>query len=94
MEKLLGRNMGEVIGCVVGIALAVVAIVLTAMDLASQTNGLMIAMDIIMIISSAIQILAVAAGWIVALSAMATGGTRKSPKLILNPSVIADNRTQ
>ncbi|KAI9150587.1 hypothetical protein HJFPF1_10362 [Paramyrothecium foliicola] len=74
-ERLWGRNMGELLGTVAGLALAAVSIVMTAIDLANQHDPLLIGMDVIMIISSVIQILAVAAGWIAVAGAAAAEGT-------------------
>ncbi len=58
------------------IVMSVVIIVMTAIDLAKQTNSLMIASDVFFIVSATIQILAIAAGWIsVALVYLIAGGT-------------------
>ncbi|KAH7078575.1 hypothetical protein FB567DRAFT_607847 [Paraphoma chrysanthemicola] len=75
VERILGRNMGEVIGTIAGLALAAVSIVMTAIDLADQKDDALIAMDVMMVISSVIQILGVVAGWIAVAGAAAAEGT-------------------
>lgn len=51
-----------------------VAIVLAGIDIArNKGDDLLVAMDIIMLISSVIQILAVAAGWVMILGGLTTG---------------------
>ncbi|CZR47321.1 uncharacterized protein FPRO_08695 [Fusarium proliferatum ET1] len=72
VERVIGRNVGEVIGTVAGLALAAASIYSSIIDLERQGVPALRAMDILMIISSAIQILAVAAGMV---AAFTTGTT-------------------
>ncbi|RKL46663.1 hypothetical protein BFJ70_g3148 [Fusarium oxysporum] len=74
VERMMGRNMGEIIGTVAGLAMAAASIVMAAIDLGDQKEELLITMDIIMITSSVIQILAVVAGWITVAGAAAESG--------------------
>lgn len=92
VERMMGRNMGEIIGTVAGyvgetcnidhklitpisLAMAAASIVMAAIDLGDQKEELLITMDIIMITSSVIQILAVVAGWITVAGAAAESGS-------------------
>lgn len=46
--------------------LAAVCLYMSAMSLAKETNPLLITVDVLMILSSTVQILAFAAGWAIA----------------------------
>ncbi|KAK6341139.1 hypothetical protein TWF696_008226 [Orbilia brochopaga] len=63
--KMFGRNAGEFLANCVGAVLAGVCLVLSATDVANATDPLQKAMDSMMIISSSLQLLAIAASWIV-----------------------------
>ncbi|KAK4182656.1 hypothetical protein QBC35DRAFT_147519 [Podospora australis] len=64
MSKIFGRNLGEAMAGVIGLVLGIVSIVLIAIDMDTKKDGLLQAMDIIMLISAGLQVLAVVAGWI------------------------------
>ncbi|KAF3258944.1 hypothetical protein TWF192_011078 [Orbilia oligospora] len=63
-NKIFGRNAGEFLANFVGVILAGICLVLSAMDAAKSTDPLQKAMDIVMAISSGLQILAIATGWL------------------------------
>ncbi|KAJ6263322.1 hypothetical protein Dda_1885 [Drechslerella dactyloides] len=63
--KMFGRNAGEFLTNCVGAVLAGVCLVLSALDIANTNDPLQKAMDAMMIISSSLQLLAIAAGWVV-----------------------------
>ncbi|KAK8061149.1 hypothetical protein PG997_015370 [Apiospora hydei] len=60
------------------LVLGIVTIVLIAMDMDTKKDGLLQAMDIIMLISSSLQVLAVVAGWVLA-AATAAGADFRDP---------------
>lgn len=59
------------------IVLAIVNIVLASISLASKTNFLMVMVDVLMLISSTIQILTFLAEWVIMLATIAVEGIRK-----------------
>ncbi|KAK4661637.1 uncharacterized protein QC763_0105070 [Podospora pseudopauciseta] len=65
-EKIFGRNVGEFMGAVLGVVLGIVSIVLILIELDSNKDGLLQAMDWIMFTSSVIQVAGIILGWVAA----------------------------
>ncbi|KAK5993804.1 hypothetical protein PT974_07241 [Cladobotryum mycophilum] len=63
-SRLFGRNMSEVLANVAGIVLAITGLIWSAIELAKGGTPLQIASNTMMVLSSAIQILGLAAGWL------------------------------
>lgn len=71
--KIFGRSAGEFLTNCVGAVLAGVNIVMSAIDLAKTADPLQKDMDIMMIISSGLQLLAIAANWLVTAAVVTDG---------------------
>ncbi|QVM12539.1 hypothetical protein D8B26_007162 [Coccidioides posadasii str. Silveira] len=64
IAKIFGRNISEILASVAGIVLAVTGLVFASMDLAKAQEPLETAYHLMLILSSAIQLLGIVAGWI------------------------------
>lgn len=64
LEMAFGRNLNEFLSQTFGAALAIVSIVLSAINLATATDPLAIAMDSLMLAASALQLIATVGNWI------------------------------
>jgi hypothetical protein len=73
-SKMFGRNIGEFTAQVFGAALAIVTIVLCAIELANATDPLNIWMNSLMIASASLQVVAIVGGWALAFSGSASVG--------------------
>ncbi|HVR97872.1 MAG TPA: hypothetical protein VMW27_14735 [Thermoanaerobaculia bacterium] len=73
-SKMFGRNLGELTAQVFGAALAIVTIVLCAIELANTTDPLNLWMNSLMIASAGLQLIAIVGGWAMAGFGVASAG--------------------